>query len=314
MTDGPTIIYAKPVRVVGGPTGPGFGPTGPTGAQGDVSLTGPTGYTGPTGPMGTGPAGEDGATGPTGATGQTGPFGAGPIGPTGEQGAIGYTGPTGPTGVVGATGIDGPATGPTGPAGPVGPLGAGNIAGIGVPLYADANTYLVMPTGPNIPLGTTIVSPDVITLIPVFIPYGRVYTKLAIQSYQADPAARFRLGIYDCDEEMHPTVPVVDSGNLVPVMDLMTVTISAALSPKPYYLAIWCGTDLQFKSFPGSYAIQTLGLRCTSSGWERLLHNLTYDATFDEGDFPDLTGNDDYTANSAATFSFTNGYPIIGLR
>lgn len=314
MANEPHIVLAKPVRVVGGPTGPNNGPTGPTGPIGTQSVTGPTGPTGHTGPMGTGPTGSPSHTGPTGPTGQTGPYGGGPIGPTGEQGSIGLTGPTGPTGTVGPTGIDGPATGPTGPAGNVGPAGAGNVAGIGVPFFDDTNVYLTMPTVPNIPLGTVTIPANTIVLIPVYIPYGRVYTKLAIQSYQANTEARFRMGVYACDEDMHPTTPVVDSGNMTPVMDMNTATFSQALSPRPYYLAIWCGTDLTFKSFPGTYVMQTLGLRCTSSGWDRFLHNLSYDVTFDEGDFPDLTSNDDYSANSAATFSFTNGHPIMGIR
>lgn len=244
----------------------------------------------------------------------TGPFGAGPEGPTGDQGSIGYTGDTGPTGTIGPTGGDGSATGPTGPGGPVGPFGSGNICGMMTPYFADTDTYLIMPVSPNAPTGSTTVSADTIILIPVFIPFARTYTKLAIQSMQANPAARYRLGIYDCDEEMHPLNPIVDSGNLAPTLDINTVTFSQALSPKPYYLAIWCGSALTFKSYPGTYVIQALGLRCTSAGWERMLHNLSYSVTFDEGDFPDLTGNDDYTMNTAAAFSFSNGEPIIGLR
>lgn len=244
----------------------------------------------------------------------TGPFGAGPEGPTGPQGFIGYTGATGPTGTVGPTGIVGPDTGPTGPGGPVGPLGSGNICGMSTPYFTDTETFLIMPVAANAPLGTTSVEPDKIILIPIYIPFARTYTQLAIQSYQDNPAARFRLGIYDCDEEMHPLNPIVDSGNLAPTMDINTITFSQALSPKPYYLAIWCGSALTFRSYPGTYVIQSLGLRCTSAGWERLIHNLSYDVTFDEGDFPDLTGNDDYTMNTAATFSFTEGEPIIGIR
>jgi hypothetical protein len=309
----PIIIHARPVRIDGGLTGPEGGPIGPTGPTGSASLTGPTGPTGVAG-IATGPTGAGSYTGPTGQAGMTGPFGQGPIGPTGPQGFMGFTGPTGSTGPIGVTGASGSATGPTGPDGPVGPLGSGNIAGTAVPAYFDDNTYLVQPTGPNIPLGTTTMPPHYLLLTPVFIPYGRVYTKLAIQSFQADPDSRFRMGIYDCTNDMHPTVPVFDSGNLAPTIDMMTALMSVALSPKPYFLALWCGGPLTFKAFPGAYLVQTLGMRCTSAGWERFIHNLSYSRTFDEGNFPDLTLDDGYTMNSAATFSFTIGAPIMGIR
>lgn len=90
-------IMARPVVVVGGPTGPASGLTGPTGPQGAASLTGATGPIGPTGPYGlTGPTGHTGLgafTGPTGFTGPPGSVGApstviGPTGATGPQGSI----------------------------------------------------------------------------------------------------------------------------------------------------------------------------------------------------------------------------------
>jgi hypothetical protein len=86
----PSPIWAQPVVVVGGPTGPSGGPTGaigPTGSTGPTAMgvTGPTGHIGSTGI--TGPTGAGAFTGPTG---MTGPVGSGSIGPTG------YTGPVGP--------------------------------------------------------------------------------------------------------------------------------------------------------------------------------------------------------------------------
>lgn len=90
----PAPVMARPVLVVGGPTGPSGGPTGPTGAPGPAA-TGPTGVTGPTGG---GPTGPTGVTGPTGSTGFTGPPGSGATGPTGAGGGAGPTGATGATG------------------------------------------------------------------------------------------------------------------------------------------------------------------------------------------------------------------------
>lgn len=131
----PAPIYARPVVVVGGPTGTAGGPTGPTGntgPSGAPASTGPTGYTGPTG---AGSTGVTGATGPRGLTGYTGPPGNSVTGPTGsastEPGLTGPTGMTGfgATGPTGATGDPGGPTGPTGVTGPTGPTGPTGITG-----------------------------------------------------------------------------------------------------------------------------------------------------------------------------------------
>jgi hypothetical protein len=91
----PAPIEARPVIVVGGPTGPAGGPTGSTGATGPISVTtGPTGYPGAHGV--TGPTGAQGIQGVTGPTGMTGPPGA--VGGFGPAGPVGSTGPMGPTG------------------------------------------------------------------------------------------------------------------------------------------------------------------------------------------------------------------------
>jgi hypothetical protein len=145
--DPPTRIYARPIVVAGGQTGPSGGPTGATGSPGPTGATGPTGpvgYQGFTGPVGatstvTGPTGVVGATGPVGNT-VTGPTGASSsvTGPTGATGAQGAQGPTGPSGVTGPTGVN---TGPTGPAGLTGPTGIGGITGV-----AGATGYVYLPT------------------------------------------------------------------------------------------------------------------------------------------------------------------------
>jgi hypothetical protein len=91
----PAEIMARPVVVIGGPTGPAGAPTGstgPTGPAGTASTTGATGATGPTGQFGTGPTGASSkVTGPTGRTG-----------PAGSPGATGMQGPTGSTGTLGS--------------------------------------------------------------------------------------------------------------------------------------------------------------------------------------------------------------------
>lgn len=140
----PAPIYARPVRVVSGPTGPSGGPTGstgPTGPSGAPASTGPTGVTGPTG---AGFTGATGPSGPRGLTGYTGPPGNSFTGPTGDPstvtGPTGFTGPTGATGaassVTGPTGPEGGPTGPTGMTGPTGATGAGSTGTTG-------------PTGPS---------------------------------------------------------------------------------------------------------------------------------------------------------------------
>lgn len=175
----PAPVAARPVVVIGGPTGPAGGPTGSTGPTGHTGApaatgtTGPTGATGPTGRGATGPA-STGATGPsgppggpTGSQGDTGPTGTagsatntgatghtGPSGPTGFTGPVGTaanTGATGTTGSTGPTGKTGPAgtasnTGATGPTGVTGPTGAGATGPTGLPGSAT-NTGATGPTG-----------------------------------------------------------------------------------------------------------------------------------------------------------------------
>lgn len=134
----PAPIYARPVVVVNGHTGPSGGPTGPTGSTGPTGATGKAASTGATGPTGAGPTGPTGPssfTGPTGASGppgNPGPTGlsaAGSTGPTGNTGPLG-TGPTGSTGVTGPNGGPTGATGATGTTGNTGPTGPAQVANL----------------------------------------------------------------------------------------------------------------------------------------------------------------------------------------
>lgn len=309
----PILVRTRPVRVTRGTTGPAGGPAGVTGPQG-IAVTGPTGMTGPDGIAMTGPTGP-GITGPTGPVGATGPVGEGPMGPPGEPGFMGFTGPEGPTGMVGPQGVTGPATGPTGPAGPNGPPGAGNICGLNVPVFYDPNTFLIPPAVTNNPLIDVIHTPDLIALYPIFVPYGRVYTSMVIHCRTVNSSGRFRMGIYDCTETMQPTVPIFDSGNLVPDFNgLISVPMNIALSPKPYYVALWTGSPIMFKGMQGYYTIQALGLRCNSGGWTDFIHNITYDWAFDEGDLPILELAGGYHLNSASSYYVNVGIPILGIR
>ena len=314
----PVRIEARPVAVISGHTGPSGGPTGPTGPQGSVSITGATGVTGPRGLMGTGPTGPGAFTGPTGALGATGPFGEGPQGPEGPQGFMGYTGPTGATGLQGERGATGPATGPTGPGGPIGPPGTGNVAGTSSPAFFNELTFLTMPMPGNQGLVDEPILKDTIILIPVYIPMPRLYTQMVVHCLTTNPDGRFRMGIYACDNDMHPTTVVVDSGNLIPVNGMMEISFSKTLAARPYYMAIWTGSTIYFRAYQGYGVPQTLGLRCNSGGWTNFIHNISYVSTFDEGDFPDLTSNDSYTLN-AASYGFAGGriavdQVVMGIR
>lgn len=152
----PAPVAARPVVVIGGPTGPaggptgGTGPTGHTGAPAATGTTGPTGATGPTGRGATGPA-STGATGPSGPPG--GPTGSqGDTGPTGVAGSASNTGATGHTGPTGSTGFTGPVgtaanTGATGPSGPSGPTGKTGPAGTAANTGATGPTGITGPTG-----------------------------------------------------------------------------------------------------------------------------------------------------------------------
>ena len=164
FVNGPAPIYARPVVVASGftgPTGPSQGPTGPTGTTG----VGPTGATGPVGP--TGSIGLQGQTGTSGVQGFTGPAGlTGPAGSATNTGATGATGASGPAGIAGTatnTGATGPAgstgplgTGPTGPSGPIpavtffygkmtGSTGTASTTGIMLGLAHSSPTFKLTP-------------------------------------------------------------------------------------------------------------------------------------------------------------------------
>jgi hypothetical protein len=203
----------------------------------------------------------------------------------------------------------------------VGPLGGGNVCGSMAPMFAYTNTFLVMPSLSNIPLTEVTLDPNVIYLIPVYVPFARHYTAMAIAVVGSENV--FKIGIYDCDQDMHPTVCLVET---VPMNWTTTgvtqVPIDVMLSPKPYYLALWAGGEIRVEAFPGTYVVHTLGWRCNSSGWTQPVHNVTYAVTFNGGNFPDLTNNDLYTLNYAAVpddsllpSQFPQyPQPIIGIR
>lgn len=128
----PAPVSARPVVVIGGPTGPSGGPTGPTGPQGAVSLTGATGPTGSFGPTGaTGITGATGAGAFTGPTGMTGPPGVGTAGPAGATGPAGAAGPAGAVGSLGTRNSN---------------VASGPMTGIGLTQTAFGCTCILTPT------------------------------------------------------------------------------------------------------------------------------------------------------------------------
>jgi hypothetical protein len=317
MAQFPEPVLTRPVVVVGGHTGPAGGPTGATGPQG--ITPGPTGVMGPTGPtgvFGTGPTGERGETGPTGPTGVTGPLGFGPDGPPGPTGDTGPTGGLGPTGPKGATGVTGSATGPTGPAGPVGPLGGGSICGQQVPFFGDPSIYLTMPIMSNFPISSVSGPPNRMSLVPIYIPYARLYTTMMLDMSPDNPAARIRMGIYDCDGDMHPTVPLMDSGQILVIDGLNFISFNLVLSPKPYYIAYWANSSPSIAGILGRYIVQTLGFKAEGSGYAQPMHHIAYLGKTFGPPFPDLTLDDGYTLQFVSQSGNTDvfAYPIIGIR
>jgi hypothetical protein len=297
----PAPIATKPVVVIGGPTGPSGGPTGPTGPAGLATVTGATGVHGPTGPLGlTGATGATGAGAFTGPMGMTGPVGVGLLGPTGYQGDIGETGPTGPTGI-GATGATGNPGGPTGPQGAIGATGGGGaIGGTVVPFFADPDVYHTWNVTNNVVQIGSSISANVLVLKPIYIPYPRLYTKMAIHIGTVNPAARFRMGIYDCNGDMHPTVPLCDSGDLTPsATGLMTFTFSVTLASKPYYLAYWANGVIGCMAWTGTYFLDTLGIKTTSAGFGTFIGQIHYFRAY--AAFPNLTADNTHTLAQGAT-------------
>jgi hypothetical protein len=259
------ISEIQPVTLTG-PTGPQTGVTGPIGMMG-LSVTGPAGPIGVSGPVGPpGATGLGGFTGPTGAFGATGPQGGSEgTGPTGDYGEWGPDGPEGNTGPLGRTGSAGRPGGPTGVSGATGPTGAGNIGGVEVPFFVDSETFLtasMLSCGPNdSPWGYASVSTGTIALLPVFVPFARHYTEMVCESQQAlYPTIAMRLGIYDCGNDMHPTVPLFDSGQILPIgQGRMGAFFDLDLVAKPYWLAISITQSSNFRAFSNAKLFPVLG-------------------------------------------------------
>jgi hypothetical protein len=314
----PAAVHEKPEVIIPGSTGP-VGATGPTGAQGAASVTGPTGPQGVTGLTGAlGATGPGQSTGPTGPRGATGPLdtegGTGATGPWGEWGPDGPTGPTGPTGRVGSQGAPG---GPHGGTGAVGPTGMGNIGGLQVPFFGDPEVYLTTPTiifgaGNDVPWNYREFTAATIYLMPVFIPYARTYTEMVVESYEVRILdVGFKLGIYDCTEDMQPTVPLFGSSHQGPNgKGRMGVSFSLALSAKPYYLAFMCNYTERFRVFWGDEVAMSLGWRkyADNSKWQFeivALQTSYFNYNYNLG-FVDLTSKTDVKPG--------NSLLMIGIR
>jgi hypothetical protein len=292
----PAELMLRPVVTIG--------PTGPVGATGAPGASGFAGGTGPIGPRGA--RGLPGAAGPTGAgfiTGSTGPRGmTGPLdvqGGTGDQGwwgDWGSEGDTGPTGPTGARGNAGDSQAPIGVTGVAGPTGHGNYGGMSAPFFAAPEVYLTTPIV-QWPAEKQYyqISNGVIALQPVFVPYPRVFTSIAVDSYQARSGVKFRLGIYDCDQNMHPTIPLFDSGDLFPVQGRVAAFCNVSLLAKPYYLAFADDTfGVYFAGVAATMPLQTLGWRkyADNSRWMFEAQYMVFNPPFGGwgyGPLPDLT-------------------------
>jgi hypothetical protein len=304
-------VANQPVVTVAGPTGPSGGPIGPAGPAGPAK-TGPTGPRGATGPFGAGPTGAGAFTGPTGHRGATGSPGHGLTGFDGPQGDDGVTGPTGATGAQGLAGAAGAVLAPPGITGTIGPTGAGNVCGVQAPFFADSETYLTVATLNDPDLSFTAMQPatNFIYLFPVLIPWPRTYTSMAVEVTRAASTSKFRLGIYDCTGDMHPTTALCDSGDLVPAgTGLMTFSFSVALGQKPYFLAYWTSNAVggaQFKSFWVDQVATVLGWQKSSSQWIGGANYMTFFHAYGTA-FPDLSA-------ASPNNLTTGGHLILGIR
>jgi hypothetical protein len=310
----PALNSILPIVTLTGATG-GVGPTGPPGPQGVISPTGPTGDVGPTGSIG-----EGGSTGPSAVTGPTGPRGAtGDIfsgdltGDTGPWGWWGDYGPTGPTGATGEKGLTGPGGGPLGVTGGLGPTGSGSVCGVQAPMFGNSTIYLTTPlllvNDQGSPYAYRAPTNNMIYLVPVFVPFARTYTEMVVEAYVTNTTGFFRMGLYDCTEDMRPTVPVADCGNRPVAAGVMASPFSAALKQKPYYLAFWVNNPSVYFKYWGVEDIPTvLGARQSSSGggWVQGVNYIRYARAYGTP-FPDLT-------LVLPTALETGGFVIQGIR
>ena len=318
-------ITERPVVIIEGPTGPSGGEIGPAGPEGAAALTGPTGPAGPAGPIEIGPTGPGAVFGPTGAQGATGPADIGFTGPWGDWGEQGVDGPTGASGPQGRVGPIGMSNAPTGASGASGPSGMGNVCGVSVPFFTDPNIWLTPPMGEvgrfPLPLRSTEFGAHTLYLFPVWVPFPRTFTQIAVESAHLNNYSSIRFGIYDCTQDMHPTVPLYDSGALGPPVGKGLITsppFSLPLSAKPYYFAYLSNESLSFKYLSAVDMQAPLGWRRYPDGvgydyppWKFEACTLIYTAwNWGMGPLPDLTS----MAEPDLRLSSSNNMMLMGIR
>ena len=148
----------------------------------------------------------------------------------------------------------------------------------------------------------------------MYVPFARTFTSIVIESYQAVyPTDRMRLGVYDCDQNMHPTVPVFDSGNISPIgIGRIMASGSFALQAKPYYLALLTDTfGINFRGYAADQYLMTLGWRkyADNSAWMYDSPGMTYSGG-GYAPFPDLT----LKTTPSLKLMDAGGIPLIGIR
>ena len=322
----PALIYQRYFSALIGPTGP-LGGTGPVGVAGATGI-GPTGPKGYRGYYNTGPTGPSGVTGFTGPLGWTGPQGFGSeTGPQGDGGDWGIDGPTGDTGSIGPTGHLGPGgNAPTGITGVSGSTGTGDYGGTDAPFFYDSEVFLTTPTlgvanQTGSPWGFGSTNLFHITLVPVFVPFARTFTEIAVEVAQTYyPTIGIQLGIYDCGADMHPTLPLFDSGLIAPLgKGRMTAAFSLALQAKPYYLAISANQAVSIRTFSAAYVVPTLGMKRYSPIWgtnDWMFETVALDTTAggswgSPSPFPDLSA---LTIGDRQQIAPSNFPLILGIR
>jgi hypothetical protein len=165
-----------------------------------------------------------------------------------------------------------------------------------MPFFADPNVYLAAESVDGLTSTSSTISSNVLLLRPIRVPKARTFTQICFEITSPGlSGALVRVGLYDCDDNMHPLAPLFDSGDLVPsISGLVTVSCSLNLVAKPYYLAWISSGSFGARTWSGAQCINALGVMTNSSGFVGPIGYLTYSKPY--GALPDLTSDSSQTA------------------
>lgn len=189
-------------------------------------------------------------------------------------------------------------------------LGAGGGGAPLVPFFQDSEIYLTPPTVGGNPITTHASATNRITFVPITVPWTRTYTSIAfsIPTGGAVASSTARLAIYNLDQsDGGPGTVLLDAGTVATdTTGFKQITVSQALDPGQYYLAIWTSAAITIRACTQTSSIAQLAWRlgaATPSPSNYLTRTETYGGAFQ-----------DQSSNTQTASSGASSTPLLGIR